>query len=296
MNPLPRITIITPSYNQGAFLERTIRSVLDQGYENLEYFVIDGGSTGQSVEIIGKHKDHLAHWVSEPDTGQTDAINKGLARATGDIIAYLNSDDVLLPGVLATIAPLMAEPNAARWVVGRCTRIDAEDRPLEPFDLKSPDSFVQYLMRTSGFLPQPSSFWSADLFARYGGFDRTMHYSFDYEFNCRLLAGGETPLLIDKPLAALRVHDQSKGESQADGFVAERFRVAQRYAPQLPWPERWRLYRDIGYRKRLVAIRNAQQAGSSSLWSHVLRRPWWLGSEDIRKALCASTRIQRKAA
>ena len=103
----PRITVITPSYNQGQFLERTIRSVLDQGYANLEYFVIDGGSTDQSVEIIRQYADQLAGWISEPDGGQTDAINKGVARATGQIISYLNSDDVLLEGALQTVSRLL---------------------------------------------------------------------------------------------------------------------------------------------------------------------------------------------
>ena len=94
----PKLTIITPSFNQGAFIERTIRSVLDQGYENLEYLIVDGGSTDDSVEVIRRYEDRIAWWVSEPDDGQTDALNKGLRRATGDVVAYINCDDYYLPG------------------------------------------------------------------------------------------------------------------------------------------------------------------------------------------------------
>src|SRR5262245_41237730 len=107
----PRISIVTPSYNQGKFIEETIRSVIDQGYTNLEYIIIDGGSTDESIDIIRRYEKHLAYWVSESDRGAADAISKGFTRATGEIFAYLNSDDVYLPGTLQTIAAVMCDPT-----------------------------------------------------------------------------------------------------------------------------------------------------------------------------------------
>src|SRR5688500_9132307 len=116
--PLPRITVVTPSYNQGAFLEQTMASVLGQGYENLEYIVMDGGSTDHSVEIIRRHESRLTYWVSEKDGGQAQALNKGFARATGDILCWLNSDDFFLPGVLHEVAGLLGQGD--ELIYGDC--------------------------------------------------------------------------------------------------------------------------------------------------------------------------------
>src|SRR6266404_3514026 len=107
----PRITVVTPSYNQAKFVEATIQSVLDQGYPNLEYIIMDGGSKDGSVEIIRRYEKHLAYWVSEKDNGPSDAIGKGFARSTGSILAYLNSDDLYMPGSLKAIADAMSDPN-----------------------------------------------------------------------------------------------------------------------------------------------------------------------------------------
>src|SRR5207237_8457454 len=127
----PKITITTPAFNPGRCIERTITSVLDQGYEQLEYFVVDGGSTDDSVEVIRRYEDHLAWWVSEPDAGQTDAINKGLQRATGDIVAYINSDDYYLPGAFDTAVEAF-DRTRARWVVGACRFTGDEDKVWRP--------------------------------------------------------------------------------------------------------------------------------------------------------------------
>src|SRR5690242_3711403 len=124
MSDLPKISIITPSFNQAAYIEQTIKSVLDQDYPNLEYIVIDGGSSDGSVEIIRKYENRIAFWVSEPDNGQAHAINKGLARATGDIIAYLNSDDYYLQGALKQVADLSNRRSDLDLLHGRCRVVD----------------------------------------------------------------------------------------------------------------------------------------------------------------------------
>ena len=296
MKHWPRITVITPSFNQARFLERTICSVLDQQYPVLEFFVIDGGSTDGSVELIQQYAHQLDWWESTPDGGQTEAINKGLARATGDIIAFINSDDLYMPGTLHTVGERMAGADAPRWLVGKCVHIDEYDEETDVMFPKAPRSFTEYLMRTSGLIPQPSSFWSAELFDQCGTFDEDMHTSFDYEWNCRLLAHGVEPTIIDEPLAAFRVHEAAKGVAQADQFEPARQIVARRYAGELNWTDRVRLYRNLAYRQRLVAIERARHTGRAVLWSDVMRRPWWLVSDEVRAALLDHDAAERKAA
>jgi glycosyltransferase involved in cell wall biosynthesis len=205
----PAITIITPSFNQGRFIERTITSVLEQRYERLEYFVVDGGSTDESVEIIRRYEDDLAWWVSEPDSGQTDAINKGLLRATGDIVAFINSDDHYLPGAFEKAVALF-EQTGARWIVGACRYVYEDGRLMDVWKPELPATpRHRWIIDPVGW-PQASTFWRHDLFEQFGMFRRDMHYIFDTEFGVRLALGGAMPGISDDELAVRLWHEAAK--------------------------------------------------------------------------------------
>ncbi|HUO85570.1 MAG TPA: glycosyltransferase family 2 protein, partial [Thermoanaerobaculia bacterium] len=180
---LPKMTIVTPSFNQGEYLEETIRSVLDQGYPDLEYFVVDGGSTDGSVDVIRRYADRIDWWVSEPDAGQTAAINKGFARASGEIVAWLNSDDTYLPGALETVARLFERHRPG--MVHGAVRLFGEGR--EPGE--GPPREASRGRFLAGAVIQPSSFFSRNVFDEQGLLDASLHFTMDYEIHVRILLG-----------------------------------------------------------------------------------------------------------
>lgn len=218
----PRITIITPSFNQATFLERTLRSVLDQGYPNLEYIVIDGGSTDGSVDIIRRYANHLAYWVSEPDRGQTDAINKGLLRATGDWLAWQNSDDIYYPGVFHDVAVAATKNTQARLIIGDMMLIDEHDHPLRDIRYVKPN--FKALLAEGMLLANQSAFWRSDIQKQIGLLNEDLHYSFDYEWFLRLTEHTKG-VHIDHIWGALRLHGETKTSLQAQRFQEENQRI-----------------------------------------------------------------------
>ncbi|MBM9594006.1 glycosyltransferase family 2 protein [Roseitranquillus sediminis] len=208
------ISIIIPSFNQAQFLERTLSSVLDQAVP-VEVIVVDGGSTDGSVDILGRYRHRLAYWVSEPDRGQTHAINKGMARATGEIRAYLNSDDLLLPGALEAVVEAHAADPDADILHGRCITIDENDVPLTKryfSDIETPADILDLwgVWFAGRNFVQPEVFWTRRIAERIGPFDESRHYVMDYDYWCRAILAGAKVHHIDRDIAAFRLWDQQK--------------------------------------------------------------------------------------
>lgn len=208
----PRISIVTPSLNQGEFIGETIRSVLSQEYPNLEYIVMDGGSSDNTLDILRSFSDRVK-WVSEKDKGQTDAINKGLHMASGGIVAYLNADDLLLPGSLKKVAGIFMENPDTMWVTGRCRIITETGQETRKLITAYKNLLLRMhrpsLLFITDYVSQPATFWRGSMLGELGYLDESLHYALDYEYFLRL--NGKYPLVIlPDYLAAFRVHSQSK--------------------------------------------------------------------------------------
>ena len=222
MNAFPRITVVTPSFNQAKFLERTIQSVLDQGYPNLEYIIIDGGSTDGSVDIIRRYEEYLAYWVSEPDQGQSNAINKGLRRATGDWVAWQNSDDTYWPGTFQDLAEAAEKFPHAGLIIGNMMLMDEHGRALRDIQYVRPTH--KSLLAEGMVLTNQSAFWRRDCHGHIGYLNEDLHYSFDYEWFLRLTnhAAAEH---VDRIWGGLRLHGETKTSLQAQRFLEENVKI-----------------------------------------------------------------------
>lgn len=176
---LPKISIVTPNFNKGQFLEHTILSVLNQEYPHLEYIVIDGGSTDNSVEIIRRYEDRLAFWCSEPDGGMYDAIRKGFAHATGEILAWINSDDMYHPGALSIVASVFCSYPQVKWLTGYNTYYDEHGRTVSLWR-SSYFSHLHFLMGNYKFIQQESTFWRRELYDRVGGISTQYRLAGDF--------------------------------------------------------------------------------------------------------------------
>ena len=230
---LPRITIVTPSFNQGDYLEQTIHSVLSQGYPNLEYMIIDGGSTDNSVEIIRRYEKDLSYWRSYKDEGQTSAIMEGFQRASGDIIAWLNSDDCYEPGTLHAIAQAFQKNKEALFVYGDYYVVRENGARI----LKKKVSCDFKVMAYSYLMiPQPSAFWDRKAYETIGGLDPELKYSMDYDLFLRFAKKYPASRFIhlQKPLSAFRLHPESKSVGSMAKFLPENKRVVARVLPPRP--------------------------------------------------------------
>ncbi|MBI2000177.1 MAG: glycosyltransferase [candidate division NC10 bacterium] len=224
--PWPRVSIVTPSYNQDSFLEETIRSVLLQGYPDLEYLVMDGGSTDGSVDIIRRYSPWLASWVSELDRGQTHAINKGLGRVTGEIVAWLNADDTYMPGAFSTVAAVMSPGGGPAFVYADCRQIDEASRPLGVYRGACDGLESFHLFRAH--VHQPTIFFRRALLEEVGSLDESLDFAMDVEFYMRVAARHDFRY-IPGVLANFRIHPASKTSQDFLGSIRERIAVGRRH-------------------------------------------------------------------
>jgi glycosyltransferase involved in cell wall biosynthesis len=229
-----KVSVITPSLNQCSFLARTARSILSQqGDFQLEWIVVDGGSTDGTPEFLrGTAADPRVRFSSQPDHGQADALNRGFTQATGDIIAWLNADDLYLPGALAKVSDGFSKNPDARWLVCRCQIIDANDHVIRAsvtrYKNRLLDRFTHRRLLRENCISQPAVFWRRSLAAEIGALDASLHYAMDYDLWLRM-SRRSAPLILPDTLASFRFHAASKSGRVNREQFDEAYRVAQRY-------------------------------------------------------------------
>lgn len=229
-----KISIITPSYNQAKFLKETVESILNQVVNvETEHIIIDGGSTDGSVDYL-RSLGAKVKWISEKDKGQADAVNKGFRMATGDIIGWLNSDDIYLPGALQAVADHFSANPDCRWVYGRCRIVDSAGKEQWKWITKYKNirlrKFTYPKLLRENFISQPAVFFRKDLFIEAGMLNTELHYAMDYDLWLRfaqLAAAG----VINQNLSDFRRHGASKSEQGFREQFFEQYRVAKKYHP-----------------------------------------------------------------
>ena len=220
----PLVSIITPSYNQGRFLEATIRSVLEQDYPHIEYIVMDGGSTDDSVAILQWYSDSLAYWESQPDRGQAHAVNKGLLRAKGEILGWLNSDDLLAPGAVSRSVQIFLGQPEIDVVYGRLARIDEAGHPVPtPILPKDKVDFGSAYVIGECIVNQPGAFWQRRIMDQVGVLDESLIYSLDYDYWIRMALAGAQFKRLSSIVALFRLSPWSKTVGQTAAQAEEQF-------------------------------------------------------------------------
>jgi len=278
----PLVSVVIPSYNQGVYIEETIRSIVLQNYPRVEIIVIDGGSTDTTVEVIRKYEPWLAHWVSEKDAGQANAINKGLAVARGEIVTWLNSDDLLLPGALRRLAKAYGEKPHAFFVSPVEHFLDGTEksRVFEPQNVTHRELIEFWSGRVRW--NDPGTFYTREVLEAVGRIDESFRYSFDYEFVLRVSKRFEAAYLAE-PTTRFRVHAASKTVSEGDRFIYETARASQAYWGGVAGVDRAGFRRYFAVTMFRNAVVNARRRPAAALdyfrqgfTTDALRSPLWL--------------------
>jgi glycosyltransferase involved in cell wall biosynthesis len=228
-----KISVVTPSFRQACFIERTLRSLLDQGYPNLEYVVQDGGSQDGTVEILQRYADRLASWESRPDGGQSQALNLGFARTSGEIMAWLNSDDVLLPGTLAYVADYLSRHPEVDVVYGHRVTIDEQDHQIGRWMLPPHDDQV---LSWADYIPQETLFWRRRIWDKVGGrIDESFRFAMDWDLILRFRAAGARFARLPRFMGAFRIHTAQKTSAEISSTgMQEMTRLRERILGRVP--------------------------------------------------------------
>jgi glycosyltransferase involved in cell wall biosynthesis len=291
----PLISVVVPSYNQGPYIEETIRSILEQDYPNIEVIVCDGGSNDSTVDVLKKFGNAI-RWVSEKDKGQTHAINKGILASHGRIVAYLNSDDVYRPGALRTIADYFFANPDAKIIVGNCDYIDQHSKTIG--HIKARCDSVQDLVRYWGWdkwfaVPQQATFWRRSLMSEIGLFNTDLHMVMDFEYWLRVAQVTKFGT-INRTLAAFRLVEGTKTVSRTHEMYREEFETFQRFKYVLPQRDRARVTREAKrhYAKKLIMMAqhylltaNARRLSARLIWTAI--KTWPLYALRPEVILCS---------
>lgn len=274
MKNYPKISVITPSFNQAEFIEDTIRSVLGQQYPNLEYIVCDGGSTDDTPKILQKYDSQISYWCSEKDKGQSDAINKGMRRATGDIVCWINSDDVLLPGTLRTVAEFFQKHPDTDFANGYTVEIDRQGTII---------NFTHIVMNRFFFrhgcynISQPGMFWKREIFDKIGYLNESFHAKMDVEWLIRVYEAGLKVRRINRNLGAIRIYPETKTAQNGSIWQRDGEAIGKMYGGRY-LPERRGMYYPFFRLYKILdgcTLRNLLRK-----WQYV-GKPWRIYKENL---------------